>query len=659
MKHRSRVRALMFAGLLLWTGGCRAPEPTSRPHPDGGLQAREAPMLTALVRVGKLPPLEQRLPEDPLVVHPYEGPGYYGGTWHMMVDNPDLGMYKMIAGYAPLMRWKWDASGLEPGTAKRWEYSADGTRLTIHLRRGLKWSDGVEFTSEDLAYWAELCTEQKQRLTWPFWALVNGKMPQWETPDRYTFVLKFAGPNWYVPLHLATGFWWSDEYNTPKHYLKQFDPKYNPAYTDYKVFDKKNRSHFNPDRPTLWPWKLKAIEDGGFKMVFERNPYYYMTDPLGRQLPYIDRVEAVYVPNAQVRVLKILAGEVDAQFRLVDSRDLGLYMHGRRSGDYQVILWSEASGGMTSFLVNWSPPDPVLRSLVRDVRFRKALSLAVDREKCNEVAWRGLATPKQATISREAWHFNTPEGRAVFERWARSYAAFDLEQANRYLDAMGLTRRDAQGYRLRPDGKRLQLTIDLPPASITSYEIDEAVIVRDGWEKLGIEVRLRNWPSAQFSLRQKLGQFEISVHGEAEMDLFTYPDWVFPTTDVYWHARVGKWYKTGGKEGEPPEGIMKRLLDIYDAIKRERDINRAHALVLEAIRLHTEEGLFAIGTVSDTPAIIIAKNRFRNVPTEVRTMGPWAPATPATSYPETFFFAPDGWSPPGQMARLPETGSRP
>src|SRR5262249_33867908 len=159
-------------------------------------------------------------------------------------------------------------------------------------------------------------------------------------------------------------------------------------------------------------------------------------------------------------------------------------------------------------------------------------------------------------------------------------------------------------------------------------ESDEALIAADGWGKLGIDVLLKNWPSAEYTLRQKLGKFEISMHGEAEMDLFTYPDWVFPTTDVYWHGQIGKWYKTGGKEGEAPTDVMKELLDIYAEIIKEKDIEKAHQLVQKAVKLHTERGLFAIGTAANPPILVIAKNSFRNVPTSPRIMGPWAPAGP-------------------------------
>ena len=274
------------------------------------------------------------------------------------------------------------------------------------------------------------------------------------------------------------------------------------------------------------------------------------------------------------------------------------------------------------------------------MRFRRALSLAIDREKCNAVAWRGLGTPQQATISRDAWHFKTPEGRALFDAWARSDAEFDLPHANRLLDEIGLTRRDAEGYRLRKDGKRLSLLMDMPPQNITGPETDETLIVAEGWRKLGIDVILHNWPSAEFSLRQRLSKYEISPFGEAEMDLFTYPDWVFPTSDIYWHGKVGKWYKTGGKEGEPPTGPLKKLLDIYAQIMKQKDINKAHRLVLEAVKLHMKEGLFSLGTVGNLPSLVIVKENMRNVPPSGRVLGPWAVSGPATSYPETFFYAP-------------------
>jgi peptide/nickel transport system substrate-binding protein len=603
-----------------------------------GLSAKEAPMLAEAVASGRLPPLAQRLPQDPLVVKPYERPGLYGGTWHMMHDNPDLGIYKMIAGYATLMRWRADCSGIEPGLAHSWEFNRDGSVLTVHLRRGIKWSDGVEYTAGDFAFWYQLCSDPREHYKPPYWCLVHGQPMKVETPDRYTIVMRFAGPNWFVPLHLATGFWWADEYVCPKHYMKQFHPDYNPKYRDFVEFDHRNLSYSNPDRPTLWPWRLARVEEGGYRIKLERNPYYWMVDSLGRQLPYIDRIESSLVLDPQVAVLKVLAGEVDCQFRALELRDLALFAQGSRRGDYRILRWQSASGAETSVLLNWSAPDPVLRPLIRDKRFRRALSLGIDREKCNEIAWRGLATPQQATVSRESWHFQDPEGRKLFDEWARSYADYNPAEANRLLDAIGLTKRDGDGFRLRPDGQRLSLTFEVSADAQEGPEPDEAVIIQDNWKKLGIEVIITTPPGAEFSNRQTLGKYTVSTHGESEMDLFTYPDWVFPTEDKYWHPAVGKWYKTGGKEGEAPTGPMKSLLDIYDRIKTERDLEKCHRLVQAAVRIHLAEGPFCLGTAARTPILVIAKNGFRNVP-PTGILGPWAVSGPASSFPEQFYFA--------------------
>ena len=632
---RLRIRVLAVLALL----ACTPPPGNSRPDADGGIDAVEAPMLHREVVRGNLPPLAARLPEDPLVVTPAERPGEYGGTWRMIVEAPALANFKVIGGYAPLIRWKADASGVTAGLASSWETSDDGTTLTMHLRHGVKWSDGVEFTSEDLSYWAGLLKDESQRLQAPFWTLVDSKPMTTSAPDRYTFVMRFAGPNYYASLHVATGITWSEEYLTPKHYLEAFDPRVHPQFHDFSIFDRKNRVEQNPDRPTLNPWRLVRIDDAGNRAHLERNPYYWMVDTKGRQLPYIDRIVTTVVDDPQLRTLKILAGDIDAQFRLVDLDELGLLTEGRAHGRYRILRWRDGTGARNAIVLNWSAPDPATRALIRDLRFRRALSLGIDRAKINEVAFRGLGLPQQATISRESWHFQSAAGKKALDDWALAGAQFDLPQANALLDEMGLGKRDAEGYRLRPDGGRVSLLFDLPPIHMSSVQEDESRIVCEGWRALGIDASTHNFPLATWSMRISSGEFTVSSSVEAEMDLFTYPDWVFPTTEEVWHGKVGRWYRTGGKEGEPPTGPMKRLLDLYARIQREPDRDRANDLVLDAIRLHTQEGYFALGTVADLPSLVILRDNFHNVPEEPRVLAPWGVAAPATSFPETFFFS--------------------
>jgi len=602
-------------------------------------------MLAALVAEGKLPPLEERLPERPLVAkhdyEGYEGPGVYGGTWHRFHTSPGLPAWKMVAGYTPLIRWRLDCQGLEPGLAESWEFNEDGTVLTLHLRKGVKWSDGHPFTSESFAFYQELCEDTRNSYPHPLWGMVDGKPMRVETPDEHTIVMKFAGPNWLVPLWLATGFWEPEKYTIPKHYMIQFHPDYNPKKKNFNEFERNNLPHQNPDRPSLWPWRLARYEKAGFRVVLERNPYYYVVDDLGRQLPYIDRVKSLLVPDAQVRVLKILAGEVDCQYRGAELRDLALFLKGQRQGGYQVFRdWTSASGANPAILINWSDPDPVLRRLIRDQRFRKALALGIDREKCNEIAWRGLLQSQAATVSKEAWHFADPFGQALFELWKRTDAEFSLEKANALLDEMGLSKRDGEGYRLRPDGQRLTLIMDFPSSKQSIQENDIGLIIAEGWRKLGIDAVIHTPPGAELSLRRRLGEYTVSIHGEAEMDLFTYPDWVFPTRPLYWHPKVGEWYESGGKKGEAPTGPMKRLLDLYDKIKQEKDLKKRHEYVRQAVRIHIEEGPFHLGTVARLPHLVIVSNRFHNVP-RTGILGPWAVSQPAASFPEQCFIRED------------------
>jgi peptide/nickel transport system substrate-binding protein len=608
-------------------------------YPNGP-EAREAPMLAKLVAEGKLPPLKERLPEHPLVAKHdyagYEGPGVYGGTWHYFHTAPDLATWKMVAAYAPLIRWRLDCSDLEPGLAESWEFNDEGTVLTLHLRKGVRWSDGHPYTSESFAYWYHLCLDKRHRYIPPVWCRVNGKEMQVETPDDYTIVMKFAGPNWLVPLWLATGYWWCDEYNIPKQYMKQFDPDYNPEYKDFVEFEKKDLSHQNPDRPSLWPWRLKVCEKGGFRVALERNPYYYVVDDLGRQLPYIDEIRSGLESDPQVRVLRLISGEIDCMFRDAELRDLALYMRGAERGGYHVRRWKTAYGGDPAILMNWSAPDPVLRELIRDQRFRKALALGIDREKCNAIAWKGLAQPQAATISQENWHFLGVEAQALFEEWKRADAQYDPSKANALLDEMGLTQRDSGGYRLRPDGKRLTLMVDLPSSNLSMSDNDSGIIIAECWRALGIDVVLYTPTATELDLRRNLGEFTISTFPEAEMDLFTYPDWVFPTTPKYWHPLEGQWYESGGEKGEPPTGPLKDLIALYDKIKNEKDLQKRHEYVREAVKIHIKEGPFHLGTVGQRPELVIVADHFHNVP-NTGILGPWAPAQPATSYPEQYY----------------------
>lgn len=645
---RAAVRGLLALPILTAAWGCHeAPAREDFSRYPSGLEAREAPMLAHLVAQGLLPPLEERLPENPLVARHeydgYEGPGVYGGTWYGFHADPWLGAWLMVLGYDPLIRWRFDCQGLEPGLAESWEFNEDGTVLTLHLRKGLRWSDGHPYTSEDFVFWYGLKNDTRVGQRPPHWCMVKdaegvNRPMEVEAPDAYTIVMRFAGPGWLMPLFLANGTNTCGDYNIPKHYMIRFHPDYNPEYKDFITFGRKNSPLQNPERPVLWPWRPVSTEKGGFRVRFERNPYYYVVDDLGRQLPYIDEIKTIFVSSPEVQVLQMLSGDVDCEFRALDLRDLDLYMMGQDRGNYRIRMWQTGTGAEPGIILNWSPPDPVLRDLMRDRRFRKALALGIDREKINTVVFKGFCVPQGATTSRESWHFADEEGQALFREWEQADSEYDPEKANALLDDMGLTRRDRNGVRLRPDGQPLRIIMDF--RSDIPFYADASVIVREGWRKLGIDAVVFTPQFAELDLRQMTGEFTVSTNAMAEMDIFTYPSWIFPVTNEYWHPLEGLHYVSQGEEGEAPTGVMKELTDIYMRLTKERDEARRHELVREAVRIHIEEGPFTLGTVGRRPNPILVSNRFHNVPNTGIT-GPWAIAQPATSYPEQYFIRED------------------
>ncbi|MBO2521825.1 MAG: hypothetical protein CW345_08490 [Firmicutes bacterium] len=607
-------------------------------------QYNEAPMLRALVEQGLLPPVEERLPipEDIVVIEPVEEIGQYGGTWRTLHDNPDPGVLKMIL-YDPGVRWNRDYTEYIPGVFRAWEFSEDGRSVTFYLRRGLKWSDGVEFTTEDLRFWWEDLANDPSygAVPPPWWGFVDGELMTVDFIDKYTIRFNFPAPNWNVPYVLASGFWNWEPMMAPRHYLEQFHPKYNPD-TDWPIeMDQARRWWENPDHPVLFAWRPVEYVPNQ-RIVLERNPYYWKVDTAGNQLPYIDRIVSELVTDKEVRVLRIMAGEVDAIFRGAgNARDLPALLQNAERGNYRHLNgWINGAGAWPGFVVNQDyVGDDYIRNLLRDKNFRRALSVALDREVMNEAIWFGFGTPQQATISEDSWHFASPEGRQLFEEWKNWYAQYDPDLANQLLDAAGLNRRNSQGWRLRADnGQVFELIIDVGDWGGADITAEAAALAKEYWEAVGIRVILNNAPVTEIDQRFRNGLYMVRPVHVAEMDVWTFPDWVFPTgNEVRQWPLQARYLSSGGAQGEPPTEVVQRLYNLYVQGLQEPDIEKRHAYVHEAVRILMEEGPYVIGVVGGLPEPVIVKNNMRNVP-NFGILGPWAVGGPGNTNPEQYFF---------------------
>lgn len=600
----------------------------------------EAPMLSELVKQGKLPPVEQRLPKNPLVVTPYEEIGQYGGnwrrTWTGLADQ--WGLNKIC--HEHIVMFDKNGAAVLPNVAESWKVSKDARVYTFKLREGIKWSDGTPFTTDDVMFWYEdilMNTELTPRL--PTWLMSGGKPVKVEKVDTYTFRVEFAEPHPLFLINLAKE-GGSYTFFAPKHYLTQFHPKYTPKdkidalvkaagfQTWYQLFSAKgsatNAWLQNPELPILWPWRVTNPHTAPV-VVLERNPYYFKIDPAGNQLPYVDKISVTLLQSGEVAVMKVIAGEIDMTSRGLSLPDYTLLMENREKGNYRVLMWR--GGGGTALYVNQNVKDPVLRKLFEDRRFRQALSIAINRDEINKLVYLGLGKPRQASlISGVA--FYDPE-------WEKMWAEYNPDKANELLDKIGLKKRDKDGYRLRPDGKTLSITVDFSGTGTTIP--DELELVRRYWEKIGIKVAVRPLERTLYVTRCESGDIEIGVWSfDRNVAVLADPGRIIGwTIDGPWAPLYSLWYTSGGKGGEEPKGDIKKIYELWDKVKVTGDPTHRNRLFKEIINIH-KRNIWIIGLVGELPQPAIAKNNFRNVPDGII----WDDSvrSPKNARPEQFFF---------------------
>ncbi len=603
----------------------------------------EAPALAKLVEEGKLPPIEERLPDEPAVVEPVEEIGEYGGTWRRAAVSPTDTMIHVRLGYEPLVRWARDGKTIIPNLCTSWEVEEDGKVYTFHLRKGVKWSDGEPYTADDIVFWYEdILLNEDLTPSFPAWLAPKGEPVKVEKVDDYTVKFIFASPYSLFLEYLAGPDTGPHIFNYPKHYLKQFHPEYTrdeelTALTKeagfdfwYQLFGDKAAPYTNPDLPTLRPWVLHS-DPTAVRIVAERNPYYWKVDPQGNQLPYIDKIAFDMVQDTQMITMKAVQGELDMQGRNLSFSDYTLLMENRDKGDYRVFLWDDGKTGSAVFFNQTYNEDEYTASLLRDAQFRKALSLAINRDEVNQLIYLGQAPPAYDMFPFESLQ-NDPEIRSLYE--------YNVDEANRLLDELGLTEKNGDGFRLRPDGKPIQLTILVNLGYAIHPDVME--LVANYWNKVGIKTVLDAvarelwWPRIQASDYQIAGytaEFNKNCFDLTYATISIVPS----STSTYWCPLWGLWYQSGGKGGEKPVGDALELISIFDQIKVTIDPQERDKLTEEMLRIWAKN-LWVAPTAGSYNVPVVVKNNFRNVPENATLAYPFS--SPGYLNPEQFFFKP-------------------
>jgi peptide/nickel transport system substrate-binding protein len=639
-------------------GGIVAVEATPTPAVMEASAYSEAPMLAEMVAAGELPPVDDRLPmeDDIFVVAPFDGIGEYGGTWHNASWWQGMGNIEMIV-YDPPVRWKADYTGYEPGLLKSWEIAEDGKTLTWNFRQGIKWSDGVEFIpAVDMAYWWELATNEDFKVvTIPFWGRdSDGAAMEVSFPDDYTMVFKWGEPHFIANFVVAQGFWEWLPMERPKHFLSQFDPN----YTDGMTYEDLEKAVFGGDwlmnvagYPCLHAWCPETVVPGE-RTILARNPYYWKVDTAGNQLPYIDYMDTVLLTDNEVRLLEVAQGKYEASFRGTDDpNNIPFLLEQSEANDF--TLWPGAVNGAGSW-PGWTVdmnfndcetyPDTCeeIRALLQNQDFRIGLSIALNRERLIDVVWGGIGYPTALTISPQAWHFASAEGQAVYEEWRDTYAEYDPEGAAAHFDAAGFVDADGDGWRDLPSGAPFTLVMDQGDWGGQVVPVLGNEVFASNLNEVGVNTLINDlMGQPDWTLRFQQGLFMIRNTHASELDIWTFPDWVFPLRGN--EARAwpleGKYYETGGAEGwEPVPGTTYayELQQLYKKGIAEPNVEERHKILYEAIRILIDKGPFMIGGSGDQQMPVVVRNGFHGIP-DLVILGPWAPGSPGNLYPEQFW----------------------
>ena len=603
-----------------------------------------SPYLLPMVSKGALPPVGDRLPSVPSVAafdRADQVFGRHGGTLNTLMARPKDVRLMVVYGYARLVRYT-HTLDLAPDILRKVDV-AQGRIFTLHLRRGHKWSDGAPFTAEDFRYyWEDIANHPILSPTGPPEVMrVDGALADFEILNAYTVRYSWPKPNPEFLPALASAR--PPFIYRPAHYLKRFHAGYfdetalnelarEKAAASWAALHNRRDNPYkndNPDMPTLQPW-LNTTKPPSDRFVFVRNPYFHRIDPAGRQLPYIDRVVMDVVDNKIVPA-KTGTGGSDLQARYLRFDNFTFLRKNGKRGAFAVHLWRIGKGAQMALYPNLNVKDPGWRALLRDARFRRALSLAVHRREINRVMYYGQAIESQNTV--------LPESPLHKKSYQNAWAAFDLAAANLLLDEIGLTERGDRGVRLMPDGRPLEIVVET--AGESTEESDVLQLIHDSWLKAGVKLHIK--PSHRDVLRNRIyaGETVMALSSGLENGLATAdssPSDLAPVHQTHYQWPLwGQFAETGGQEGAPPdtpEAI--KLLEWLEAWNTAETRRERAAIWHRMLAIHADQ-VFTIGLIAGALQPVVARKTLRNVPE--RGLYNWNPGAHFGIYEaDTFWF---------------------
>lgn len=611
-------------------------------------QYNESPMLAAMVAAGDLPPVAERLPSEPLVVAVAEQIGSFGGELVDTTLGQRLAEFRHY-GYEPLVRWSVDGTEVVPNVAKGWEVNADATRYTFFLREGMKWSDGEDFTADDIVFWWEHVESNLDIQSAPYPAfVVDGENATVSKIDDHTVSFSWSKPNGLFLENLSTPYG-IRVVQFAEHYHSQFIKALNPegvaammaeaGTDDYQQWWRasvgsygQQSEYATPERPFVQAWVPAGEESflGRERFSFHRNPYYFKVDADCNQLPYIDTRTWVLVQDQEVQLAKTLAGEIDiSAVNISTPANRGVMFQNMEAGDYRFVAANSADMNVADLRFPFIyPSDPLKAEIYSNRDFRIGLSLAINRQELIDVVFLGQGQPHQVAPR--------PESPLYDAELATQFTAHDVALANEHLDRV-LPQKDAEGFRLRPDnGQRFQMVVDVNNEFKSDWG-DMMELIEGYWEAVGVDVVLNVLSDAVSVARREDPDRDVFLwlaeNGAGRLPMLAATEMMprFTTWADPWEV----WYNTNGAEGiEPPANYL-RAYELQDAIPGlfgEAQL----AAWNELVEITTEE-FPQIGIALPMGNFRAVSNRLRNVPEPLLEGWMYPGIAPANF--ETFYIA--------------------
>ncbi len=617
-------------------------EPTKAPEAEATqppAASKEPPMLQAKVDSGELPPLEERLPENPFVVsNRTNGIGVYGGELRVNSFDPVWWVSAYDIFCERLLHYSdQDGSTIVPNVLESWEVSPDGKVWTMRMRKGMKWDDGEPITSEDVRFWWEDHQADTRINANPWWQFrFGGENMKVDILDDFTFRFTFAAPFGNFAAHMTrwTG---NDGFMWPSHYLKQFHATYTDEASLVEMAKAANLETWvqlynskivpgvwgGPDGILEYPkyFMFKVVDhpkEGVY--LWERNPYFWKVDEQGNQLPYLDTMRIDYAANTEVTKLKVAQSELDwLGMHEVTMMEYPFYKENEPKANFVVGDYISCMGDRVTFFPYHTvykddgTLDEGLTEIVRDYRFVKALSLAIDREEINQSVFFGTARIGQMSPM--------PASKYYKEEYGTAFAEYDPDAANALLDEMGL-KKGADGMRTRLDGSKLTYNIEHSGIRVGPAVPKICEMVAAYWREVGIDATSKEIQDSLLVERKRNAQVHCTVwHADRCTDMLLHiePQWFIPTSDGGQggcDAKWGQWYLAADKSAEglvePPDEI-KKLLSTFDQMTAVVDENERVALGQQIFDWLAENPL-QIGLILECPAPLLANKNLRNLP---------------------------------------------